>query len=201
MQNMLKYLVRLRLHVSVLVPLSNLVRKARQASAKARPVICFTMSARLMSHPAAISSFTASVCPLNTAAKIGVHPSWGRGCVGWCGVVEEASGCGGYICTHKHTHTHTHIMQVRCFPVMKIYYCMRPKATLRALSLATLRARSRSLSLSRARARASELRMLVSDYFFCGHCTCARILSLARARERVRVADSSFLIYLRYFST
>jgi hypothetical protein len=29
--------------------------------------------------------------------------------VGWCGVVEEASGGGGYTHTHTHnTHTHTH---------------------------------------------------------------------------------------------
>ncbi len=62
---MLKYLMRLRLHVSVLVPLSG---KPRQASARASRVICFTLLARLMSHPAAISSFIASVCPKTAAA-------------------------------------------------------------------------------------------------------------------------------------
>jgi hypothetical protein len=86
MQNMLKYLMRLRLHVSVLVPLSDprAKEKASERQGKARRVICFTLLARFMSHPAATSSFTASVCPQRAAMKIGVHPSWG--CVGWCGV-------------------------------------------------------------------------------------------------------------------
>jgi hypothetical protein len=44
--------------------------------------------------------------------KIGVHPSLWTGCVGWGGVVVEASGCGGDIEIYD---IHTHIMQVRYF--------------------------------------------------------------------------------------
>jgi hypothetical protein len=61
---------------------------------------------------------------------------------------------------------------------------------LRAHTLSLLCARALAFSL--ARARASELRMLLSDYFFCGHCTCAR--TRVRARERERESELRILL-------
>jgi hypothetical protein len=75
-------------------------------SAKGSACLCFTLEVRFTSHPPAISSFTAPVCPKNAADQIGVcPPAWGRGSVGWGGVVVEASGCGGHI-YYIYVHTH-----------------------------------------------------------------------------------------------
>jgi hypothetical protein len=120
-QNMLKYLMRLRLHVSVLVPLSDPRAKAKasERQGKARHLLYLfseidiaTRGNQLL-HRVRCPALRRSV--ERRASKLRERER---------GVVEEASGCGGYTHTHTHTHTyththtHTHIMQVRYFPVI-----------------------------------------------------------------------------------
>jgi hypothetical protein len=94
---MMKYLMRLRLHVSVLVPLSDPRAKAKASErlGKARHLLYrvseIDVAARRnqLLHRVRV--------PFIRGAVDRRFSILGRGSVGWCGVVVEASGCGGYI--------------------------------------------------------------------------------------------------------
>jgi hypothetical protein len=122
MQNMLKYLMRLRLHVSVLVPLSDprVKAKASERQGKARHLLYLVSKIHVAPcGDQLLHRVRAPVIRPDVDRRVSMLGKRVRGVV-WCGEVEEASGCGGYTQTHTHTHTHTHtyIMQIRYFPLI-----------------------------------------------------------------------------------
>ena len=93
---MLKYLVRLRLHVSVLVPLSDPRAKAKasERQGKARHLLYLVsendVAPRRNQLLQRVRFPAGRRGPDRRASILGER-------VRWCGVVVEASGCGGYI--------------------------------------------------------------------------------------------------------
>ncbi len=132
MQNMLKYLMRLRLHVSVLVPLSDprATAKASERQGKARHLLYLVSEIDVAPRRHQLLHHVISPVLRRDVDRRFSILRRERGVV-WCGGGGERvwwiythtnththTHTQTPSHTHTHTHTHTHIIKVRYFAVM-----------------------------------------------------------------------------------
>jgi hypothetical protein len=105
MQNKLKCLMRLRLHVSVLVPLSDPRAKAKASERQGKACHLLYLVSEIHVAPRCNQLLHRVRYPVSRRAVDRRFSILGERVRGWCGVVEEASGCGGYI-LYMYAYTH-----------------------------------------------------------------------------------------------
>jgi hypothetical protein len=137
MQNMLKYLMRLRLHVSVLLPLSDPPATAeRQGKARHLLYLVSEIDVAPRSYQL-LHSVRAPVTRRDVDWRASIlgervrEVGWGG--VGWwrrrAGVVDI------YIYIHIYIYVHTYTMQVRYFPVIYCCYIIAIQTTMDRLMI------------------------------------------------------------------